>query len=91
MTAAVLIALGVIMLWNYLMDFLYTVMGFLGISHTVYILFRSFGTFSLRGLFAVCIICLGIHLIRAKNQELHGENKQPPETPLLPGDQTRDL
>lgn len=86
--AAVLIVLGVILLWNYLMDFLYMVMGMFSISRQLYAAFRMFGSFSLRALFSVFIIVLGIHLIRNKKQELHREDSS--STPLLPGESTKD-
>lgn len=82
--AAVLILLGVILLWNYLMDFLYMVLGMFSFSRRLYAAFRMFGTFSLRALFSIFIIMLGIHLIRSKKQELHDEDSS--SAPLLPGD-----
>ena len=86
--AIVLIVLGIILLWNYLMDFLYMVMGMFSFSRQVYAVFRMFGTFSLRALFSVFIILLGIHLVRSKKQELH--NEEPASTPFLPGEDDRD-
>ena len=87
--AAVLIVFGITLLWNYLLDFFYVIMRYLSLSHQWYGLLRSFGTFSIRALFSICVIVLGVHLVKNKKQELQSEDT-PPGPPLLPGGDDRD-
>lgn len=90
--AGALIILGAILLWNYLMDFLYMAMGAFSFSERMYILLHAFGDFSLRALFSVCIIVLGVQLIRHKNRTLRSEDEKKNDSrPLLPPGDDHDL
>ncbi len=90
--AGTLIILGALLLWNYLIDFLYVAIGVFSPSDRVYMLLHAFGDFSVRAVFAVCIIALGIHLIRSKSKELHDEEPaQEQSFPLLPQKDEQDV
>ncbi len=90
--AAALIVLGALLLWNYIIDFLYVTIDVFSLSSRVYMLLHAFGDFSVRAVFAVCIIVLGIHLIRSKSKELYTEEKQKDESfPLLTQKEDQDL
>lgn len=72
--ATLCILFGVGLLWNYLVELFYIGAYFLHLPNSLYEMLHALGTFSLRALVSICIIILGVHLIRNKKQELNGED-----------------